>query len=98
MFCSGCFSAVRSGNESVSGRLSKRTGPTAATPRRRLIPLTDWPKFHSYPPLGGLRHLVFHSKSNGFDAVIRRIGRRILIDEESFFAWVDGDGIRKRSD
>ena len=54
----------------------------------RIIPLTEWPKFHSWPPLGGLRHLVFHGKATGFDQVIRRIGRRVLIDEAAFFAWV----------
>lgn len=45
----------------------------------RLIPLTDWPKHHTWPPLGGLRHLVFHAESNGFNHVIRRIGRRVLL-------------------
>ncbi len=54
----------------------------------RLIPLTDWPNHHAWPPMGGLRHLVFHAKSNGFDAVIRRVGRRILIDEAAFFLWI----------
>jgi len=56
---------------------------------RKLIPLTEWPKIHTWPPLGGLRHLVFHAKANGFDNVIRRIGKRILIDEQEFFNWVD---------
>lgn len=55
----------------------------------RLIPLSDWPKFHPWPPIGGLRHLVFHEKTNGFDKVIRRVGRRILIDEGLFFKWLD---------
>lgn len=54
----------------------------------RLIPLTQWPSFHAWPPLGGLRHLVFNAKSNGFDACIRRVGKRILIDESRFFSWV----------
>lgn len=55
----------------------------------RLIPLTEWPTHHAWPPLGGLRHLVFNGKANGFDAVIRRVGKRILIDENAFFAWVE---------
>ena len=55
----------------------------------RLIPLTEWPQHHAWPPMGGLRHLVFHARSNGFNAVIRRVGRRILIDEAAFFAWVE---------
>ncbi len=56
---------------------------------RRLIPLTDWPQFHSYPPIGGLRALVFNGKTNGFNKVIRRIGKRVLIDEAEYFKWVD---------
>lgn len=56
---------------------------------RKLIPLTSWPKHHNYPPVGGLRHLVFNAKENGFDKCIRRVGRRILIDEQAYFKWVD---------
>jgi hypothetical protein len=37
-----------------------------------------------------MRHLIFFAKSNGFDAVIRRVGRRVLIDEAAFFHWVAG--------
>ncbi|HRT22268.1 MAG TPA: hypothetical protein P5318_19325 [Candidatus Hydrogenedentes bacterium] len=55
----------------------------------RLIPLSRWNNYHPWPPQGGLRHLVFHARENGFDAVIRRAGRRILIDESEFFAWID---------
>ena len=54
----------------------------------RLIPVTDWNSYHPWPPLGGLRHLVFNGASNGFDAVVRRCGRRVLIDEHAFFDWV----------
>ena len=55
----------------------------------RIIPLTKWHEYHPWPTRGGLRHLVFYSTINGFDAVIRRIGRRVLIDESAFFAWVE---------
>ncbi len=61
----------------------------STTVQQRLIPLTEWNQYHSWPPLGGLRYLVFHAKSNGFDKVIRRVGRRILLDEPSFFEWVE---------
>jgi len=56
---------------------------------RRLIPVPEWPQEHSWPPPGGLRHLIFNSRTNGFDKCIRRVGRRVLICETSFFAWVD---------
>jgi len=56
---------------------------------RRLIPLTHWSEYHQWPPIGGLRHLVFNAKQNGFDRVIRKVGKRVLIDEQAFFEWVD---------
>ncbi len=57
--------------------------------KRRLIPLTNWTSIHNYPPLGQLRALVFNSKTNGFERCIRRVGKRILIDEAQYFSWVD---------
>lgn len=54
----------------------------------RLIPLTRWNDFHPWPPLGGLRHLAFNREENGFSRCVRKVGRRLLIDEAEFFAWV----------
>lgn len=54
---------------------------------KRLIPVTEWHKHHAWPPIGGLRHLIFFAESNGFKSVICRVGRRVLIDEQAFFAW-----------
>jgi len=58
----------------------------------RLIPVTKWGDHHAWPPVGGLRHLIFHAKTNGFDSVLRRIGRRVLIDEAAFFEWANAQG------
>jgi len=60
------------------------------TPNRtRFIPVTDWNEHHAWPPVGGLRHLIFFAKQNGFEQVIRRVGRRVLIDENAFFEWME---------
>ena len=59
------------------------------TTQTRFIPVTRWNEFHVWPPQGGLRYLIFNAKSNGFDSVIKRAGRRVLIDENAFFNWVD---------
>ena len=56
----------------------------------RLIPVPEWNEHHSWPPIGGLRHLIFYAEEKGFDKVIRRVGRRVLIDEAAFFQWVKG--------
>ncbi len=61
----------------------------------RLIPPSKWNEEHPWPPIGGLRYLIFNAKSNGFDAVIRRVGRRVLIDESAFFAWIESKGVSK---
>jgi len=50
----------------------------------RFIPVPNWNQYHAWPPQGGLRHLIFHADKNGFDRVIRRVGRRILINETAF--------------
>lgn len=60
----------------------------------RLIPLTEWSAYHPWPPLGGLRHLVFNEHTNGFSRCVRRVGRRVLIDEAEFFRWVASLGNR----
>lgn len=41
---------------------------------------------------GGLRALIFNEKTNGLakSGAIVRMGRKILIDERKFLAWVAG--------
>jgi len=59
-----------------------------STGKTRFIPLTEWPKYHPWPPIGGLRHLMFYRETNGFaDAFIKR-GRRVLVNETKFFQLV----------
>lgn len=36
-----------------------------------------------------LRHLIFHADTNGFNRCIRRVGRRVLIDEQAFYSWLE---------
>lgn len=44
--------------------------------------------------LGGIRHNIFHEKTNGLaeSGAIVRNGRRILINESKFFAWLEQGG------
>lgn len=58
----------------------------------RLIPVTKWNEFHPWPSVSALRHYIFWAKDNGFDTVVRRCGRRVLIDESAFFTWADKGG------
>ena len=48
--------------------------------------------------IGGLRSLIFNENSNGLakSGAIVRIGRKVLIDETKFFAWVEA--LNKKAD
>ena len=67
----------------------KETTLSSDTKQTRLIPVTQWNQHHPWPPLGGLRHLVFNAKEKGFEDVVKRAGRSVLIDERAFFEWVE---------
>ena len=55
----------------------------------RVVPLTKWPDEHPWPSVPGLRNLVFFADENGFDEVVQRAGRRVLIKEGKFFKWLE---------
>jgi len=41
--------------------------------------------------IGGLRHQIFHEKSNGLakSGAIVRIGRKVLINESKYWGWLE---------
>lgn len=57
-------------------------------PSSRFIPVAKWNDHHPWPPVGGLRWLIFHEKSNGFSKCVVRVGRNVLIDEDAFVDWM----------
>lgn len=48
---------------------------------------TKYPAFK----LGGLRHQIFNAEKNGLanSGAIVRMGRKVLINEDKFFAWIE---------
>lgn len=54
-----------------------------------LIPVTKWNDHYEWPPTGGLRHLIFHEKTNGFAPAFKRVGRRVLVDADLFWQIVE---------
>ncbi|MFT4059106.1 MAG: hypothetical protein QM652_06105 [Legionella sp.] len=59
----------------------------------RIPPLSTLNQFcEKYPAftLGGMRDRIFYAETNGLkqSGAILRNGRRILIDEEKFFNWL----------
>ena len=57
------------------------------------IPVSKWNEVHRYPSVGTLRHLIFNKDKNGFEKVLRKVGRRLYICEKDFFAWIDNNKI-----
>ena len=56
----------------------------------RLLTINNFVEEHkSFASHGGIRHLIFHSESNGFKSAFKRIGSRVLIDENEFFKCVN---------
>jgi hypothetical protein len=53
--------------------------------------IAQFPTKHPAFTKGGLRHQIFNADKNGLSAsgAIVRMGRKILIDETKFFAWIE---------
>jgi hypothetical protein len=43
----------------------------------------------------GWRYLIFHADTNGFNKVIKRIGRKILLDYSAFELWLKEENEKK---
>jgi len=56
-----------------------------------LTTVKQFPTKHPAFTTGGLRSLIFNETTNGLAAsgAIVRIGRKVLIDETKFFAWIE---------
>lgn len=56
---------------------------------RTLLTVRQFTEKHPAFSQGGLRYIIFHAHENGFAKCIRRIGRKVLLDERAAFQWVD---------
>lgn len=66
---------------------------------RTLLTVRQFSNKHEAFPQGSLRNLIFLAESrktskgtiecNGLNVALVRIGRKVLIDEEKFFQWID---------
>lgn len=56
-----------------------------------LFTVSQFVERHSFVSNGGLRFQIFNARQNGLEeaGAILRMGRRILIDEKKYFAWID---------
>jgi hypothetical protein len=69
---------------------------TPAQPRT-LLTVNQFADKHPAFSVGGLRWQIFNSAINGLDVSysIVRLGKRVLIDEEKYFQWIDGQQERR---
>lgn len=63
---------------------------------RRLIPVSRFNQFHPDPSVAALRWLIFSDK-DGFRRCVVRRGRRVLIDEQEYFRWLNEINERSRA-
>ena len=56
---------------------------------QELIPVSKWNEYYDFPTVGALRQLIFYKDKNGFNRVIRIVGKRIYIKVSEFFKWVE---------
>lgn len=44
---------------------------------------------HAWATPGGIRHLIFHKDTNGFAPCVKRLGRRVLLDESAVLEFIE---------
>lgn len=59
-----------------------------------LLTVPQFAKRHPAFTAGGLRHLLFADPEGFRAACVARFGRRLLIDEGAFFAWLRRNRLR----
>lgn len=47
------------------------------------------PQKHPAFTESSIRYLIFNAETNGFKSCLKRIGRKILIDEAKFLQWIE---------
>ena len=60
----------------------------ARRPSRLLTVRQVWETYPAFTE-GSLRWLLFHRKTNGLAVAVRKIGKKLLLDEELFLQWVE---------
>lgn len=64
----------------------------------RYIRIKDWSKYHPWPSPRGLRRLIWEKNQNGFDKVMVKVGKIVLIDERAFFEWMEDQKKKNRGE
>ncbi len=52
------------------------------------LSVTQLSKRHPAFSPSAIRHLIFSARTNGFQSVIVRVGRKLILEESAFENWV----------
>lgn len=71
--------------------MSQLTAVKDPAPSRNLRTVKQFAKRNPFNTEPSLRFQIFNRKTNGLEAsgALVRLGRKILIDEEKYFGWID---------
>ncbi len=56
---------------------------------KSFLTLKQWLEKYPAIPEGGIRHLIFTNKDNFNERVVKKLGRKILLDEHAFLSYID---------
>ena len=57
----------------------------------RLLTIEQWPQFHPWPPIGGMRHIRFNADEKGATDCFVKKGGRVLVRERKFLEWASSN-------
>lgn len=57
--------------------------------QKSFLTMKQWLAKHQAIPEGGIRHLIFTNKDNFNSRVVKKLGRKILLDEEAFLDFIN---------
>lgn len=62
---------------------------TFAIKQKSFLTMKQWLEKYQSIPKGGIRHLIFTNKDNFNSRVVKKLGRKILLDEEAFLDFIN---------
>ena len=72
-------------NETILNEGEESHGHTCVP---NFLTVRQYTERYPWPSESGLRWMIFHAASNGLESSLIRVGRRILIDIDTFNSWV----------
>ena len=62
---------------------------TVTIKQKSFLTMKQWLEKYQGIPKGGIRHLIFTNKDNFNNRVVKKLGRKILLDEEAFLDFIN---------